>query len=325
MGIHPLWQQYPTIKQDLQQTQKVMTRAVTTRNKEITAALQLFFESGGKLLRPAYFLLFTRFGSKPARKQRFHYAASLEILHAATLIHDDIIDESPLRRNLPSIQQTYGKDMAVYTGDFLFTIYFQLIAQASDDLSGLAFNADNMKRILIGELDQLSLKNNPNITVKQYLQHVQGKTAQLFQFSCYEGARFAKASKRTQILAQRIGYQIGMAFQILDDVLDYSATEEALQKPVLEDIRNGNYTLPLIYAMAENREAFALLAKGDELTDEDISLLVARIHEYGGLEKAQQLAERYTQRALREINKLPNIPEKAILHELTGQLLNRQN
>lgn len=325
MAIHPLWKNYPTIEKELLQTQKIMNDAVKIRNKEMTAALQLFFQAGGKLLRPAYFLLFTSFGTVPSQKRKYQFAASLEILHAATLIHDDIIDDSPLRRDRPSIQATYGKDIAVYAGDFLFTVYFQLLAEAIEDLNSLAVNANNMKKILIGELDQMNLKDNPNITIKQYIQHIQGKTAQLFQFSCYQGANFAKASKRTQLLAQRIGYEIGMAFQILDDVLDFTATEAELQKPVLEDIRNGNYTLPLIYAMEADRKAFAFLEKGTDLTEADITRALELIAQHEGVSKAQKLAERYTKRALKEIDKLPNIPEKEILKEITTQLLHRSH
>lgn len=325
MAIHPLWNKYPTMQEQLLATQAVMMKSVKIRNKEMTEALQLFFESGGKLLRPAYFLLFASFGQVPNDKIKYQMAASLEVLHAATLIHDDIIDDSPLRRDRPSIQAAYGKDIAVYAGDFLFTVYFQLLANSSQTTDSLESNALNMKRILVGELDQMHLRNNPNITIKQYLQHIKGKTAQLFQFSCYQGAQVANTSLRIQLLAQRIGYQIGMAFQILDDVLDISSTEAELHKPILEDIRNGNYTLPLIYAMAENREAFHVLDKGDQLTDEDIQLVVANIKKYHGLEKAQKLAIRYTDKALNEINRLPHTPERDILLELTKRLLNRQD
>ncbi|CAM3351178.1 polyprenyl synthetase family protein [Vagococcus fessus] len=325
MAIHPIWDQFPTIQKELTETQKIMMSSVKIRNKEMTEALQLFFKSGGKLLRPAYFLLFSKFGEAPNGKRRLQYAASLEILHAATLVHDDIIDESPVRRDLPSIQALYGKDIAVYAGDFLFTVYFQLLSGASKDLSTLERNSVNMRKILIGELDQLHLKNNPNITIKQYLQHIQGKTAQLFQLSCYEGAHFANTSKRVQLIAQRIGYNIGMAFQILDDVLDYSSTEEDFHKPVLEDIKNGNYTLPLIYAIKENPDYFSILNDDRDLTDDEIAYIVKGIQTFGGIEKASKLAERYTNKALSEINKLPNIPEKEIILTVTTKLLHRND
>ncbi|QIL46020.1 polyprenyl synthetase family protein [Vagococcus coleopterorum] len=326
MAIHSLWDNYPNIQKELIATQKTMNQAVKIRNKEMTAALQLFFKSGGKLLRPAYFLLFTKFGNNVASEtKKMQYAASLEILHAATLVHDDIIDESPVRRDLPSIQATYGKDIAVYAGDFLFTVYFQLLAAASTDTDTLERNAKNMKKILVGELDQLHLRNNPNITTKEYLQHVQGKTAQLFQLSCYEGAKMGGASLRTQLMAQRIGHNIGMAFQIQDDILDFTATSEELHKPVLEDIKNGNYTLPLIYAMQSAPEKFTILQKGTSLTNDDIQEIVTLVKNCGGIGKSQKLAERYTSKAISEIQKLADIEEKEILLAVTKKLLNRQD
>lgn len=326
MAIHPLWNNYPVIQKQLNETQKVMTKAVKIRNEEMTSALQLFFQSGGKLLRPAYFLLFSSFGSLSASEKRYKFAASLEILHAATLIHDDIIDDSPLRRDKPSIQALYGKDIAVYAGDFLFTVYFQLLAQAADDFSVIELNASNMRKILVGELDQMDLQYNTDITVKQYLRHIKGKTAQLFQLSCYEGAKFSKCSIYIQHISQRIGHNIGMAFQILDDILDYSSNEESLHKPVLEDVQLGNYTLPLILAMQENRAVFLpLLEKKQALNSDELRTLVQHIHTYNGIDLAQKMADRFTNKALADIKKLPQTPERDILTEITKHLLKRQD
>ena len=323
MAIHSIWEKFPELQQELLETQKIMNQEVTIRNKEISRALQSFFANGGKLLRPAFFLLFTKFGEVPSNKRKYQYAAAIEILHAATLVHDDIIDEAPVRRNMATIQSLYGKDIAVYTGDFLFTVYFQLVTQATRDYNVLDFNAKNMRHILIGELDQMHLRHNPNITVKEYLRHVKGKTAQLFQLSCAEGARFSGCSKIIQLRAYRIGHDIGMAFQILDDILDFTADEEVLQKPVLEDIQNGNYTLPLILAMKNNREAFDILRTNEDLSEDDVKEILANIKRYDGIKEAQSMAKRYTDSALKEINKLPNVPAKAILKEITQQLLQR--
>lgn len=326
MSIHPLWQAYPELQKELVETQKIMKQAVKIRNQEITAALQDVFQAGGKLLRPAYFLLFTHFGQAVAKTKKYQLAASLEILHVASLIHDDIIDEAPIRRGIPSIQSAYGKDIAVYTGDFLFTVYFQLLAASSNSFKTIDFNARNMKKILIGELDQMHLRYNTEITIKQYFRHIKGKTAQLFQLSCYEGATYANSSVRICHLSQRIGYQIGMAFQILDDILDYTAEAEELQKPVLEDVRNGNYTLPLILALEKAPEQLKpLLAKKAALTDQELREIAMRVKAIGGLDKAQQFAERFTNQALQNISKLPEIPERAILLELTQNLLQRKN
>lgn len=326
MALHPLWEKYPTIQKDLNETRKVMEKSVKIRNKEITQALQLFFDAGGKLLRPAYFLLFSNFGEEVSEKKAHRMAASLEILHVATLIHDDIIDDSPMRRGLPSIQEMYGQDIAVYTGDFLFTVYFHLLATSTRSFRSIEMNANSMKRILVGELDQMNLRYNTDITVKQYFQHIKGKTAQLFEFSCYEGAHFANAPKRIQLTAKRVGYNIGMAFQIMDDVLDYKSTETQMQKPVFEDLRNGYYTLPLILAMEENHDAFVpYLEKKTELSETDINEVQQLIMEAKGIEKAEAIAQRFTDRALDGIKKLPDCLEKDILLDVTSTLLSRNN
>lgn len=326
MIVHPLWEMYPAVQKDLIETKRVMEKSVKIRNKEITATLQLFFGAGGKLLRPAYFLLFSKFGTIESDKKRYRMAASLEILHVATLIHDDIIDDSPVRRSMPSVQALYGKDIAVYTGDFLFTVYFHLLTNATSDLKTIALNAQSMKRILVGELDQMNLRYNTDITVKQYFQHIKGKTAQLFEFSCYEGAHYAHASKIIQLQAKRIGYNIGMAFQIMDDILDYKSTEEDMQKPVFEDMKNGYYTLPLILAMNENRAVFLpYLEKKTELSNQEMKEVQQLIEKYKGIEKAEMIAERFTNKALTSIKKLPDIAEKDILYHVTEVLLDRNN
>ncbi len=326
MAVHPLWEKYPDIKQDLEETKKVMEKSVKIRNKDITQALQLFFEAGGKLLRPAYFLLFSKFGEETSEKKAHRMAASLEILHVATLIHDDIIDDSPIRRSLPSIQATYGQDIAVYTGDFLFTVYFHLLSTSTKNFKTIEMNAHSMKRILVGELDQMNLRYNTNITMKQYFQHIKGKTAQLFEFACYEGAYFADCPKRMQLTAKRIGYNIGMAFQIMDDVLDYKSTEMDMQKPVFEDMKNGYYTLPLILAMEKNHDAFVpYLEKKMDLSAEETKEVQALIIESQGIERAEAIAERFTDKALAGIEKLPACKERDILYDVTATLLKREN
>lgn len=326
MPVHPLWEQYPNIQEELVEVKQVMEKSVKIRNKEITDVLQLFIESGGKLLRPAYFLLFSKFGESKTTKKTYRMAASLEILHIATLVHDDIIDDSPMRRSMPSIQAQYGQDVAVYTGDFLFTVYFHLLATSTTDLKTITMNAQSMKRILVGELDQMNLRHNTNITVKQYFQHIRGKTAQLFEFACYEGAHFSHASKRVQLQAKRIGYNIGMAFQIMDDILDYKASEKEMQKPVFEDMKNGYYTLPLILAMETHHDDFVpFLEKGTDLTDADMLQVQSLIEISGGIERAEKIAARFTMKALQGIQKLPEIPEKGILLDVTETLLLRKN
>lgn len=320
------WKQYPDLENNIKQTCLLIEKVVRVRNDDIASALVTLTNAGGKYLRPAFFFLFTSFGSKNPKtdKELIEIAASIEILHMATLIHDDIVDDSPLRRNTLTIQSQFGKDVAVYTGDFLFTVFFDLVLKTMNGSPYMAVNAKTMKKILVGELDQMQLRYQQDQKVRDYLRAISGKTAALFRLACREGAYFSGADKEVTRLAGHIGHNIGMAFQILDDILDYSADSSSFNKPVLEDLTTGVYSLPLLLAMAHNPQAFQeLLAKKEQMTQDDIQEVSRLVKENKGIEQAKQLANRFTQKALENIKQLPSNKERRILTRLTKELLKR--
>lgn len=320
------WKQYPDLENNIKQTCLLIEKVVRVRNDDIASALVTLTNAGGKYLRPAFFFLFTSFGSKNPKtdKELIEIAASIEILHMATLIHDDIVDDSPLRRNTLTIQSQFGKDVAVYTGDFLFTVFFDLVLKTMNGSPYMAVNAKTMKKILVGELDQMQLRYQQDQKVRDYLRAISGKTAALFRLACREGAYFSGADKEVTRLAGHIGHNIGMAFQILDDILDYSADSSSFNKPVLEDLTTGVYSLPLLLAMAHNPQAFQeLLAKKEQMTQDDIQEVSRLVKENKGIEQAKQLANRFTQKALEDIKQLPSNKERRILTHLTKELLKR--
>lgn len=320
------WKDFPTIQQNLNQTCLLVEQQVKIRNKEIESALIELTHSGGKLLRPAFFFLFTQMGdaSKQNQEQLIKIAASLEILHMATLIHDDIIDDSILRRGIVTIQSKYGKDVAVYTGDLLFTEFFQLLSETMNGSNFLQINAVTMKRLLLGELDQMHTRFKKDMSVSDYLRSVNGKTAELFSLSCLEGAHFGHSSKQVERLARRIGRNIGIAFQVYDDILDYTADTTTLKKPVLEDLAQGVYTLPLIFAMKQAPEKFLpYLEKEAAITAEETLAVAELVAELGGIDEAKYFALKVTQKALADIDKLPESIGKVQLEKLTERLLAR--
>lgn len=320
------WKQYPDLENNIKQTCLLIEKVVRVRNDDIASALVTLTNAGGKYLRPAFFFLFTSFGSKNPKtdKELIEIAASIEILHMATLIHDDIVDDSPLRRNTLTIQSQFGKDVAVYTGDFLFTVFFDLVLKTMNGSPYMAVNAKTMKKILVGELDQMQLRYQQDQKVRDYLRAISGKTAALFRLACREGAYFSGADKEVTRLAGHIGHNIGMAFQILDDILDYSADSSSFNKPVLKDLTTGVYSLPLLLAMAHNPQAFQeLLAKKEQMTQDDIQEVSRLVKENKGIEQAKQLANRFTQKALEDIKQLPSNKERRILTRLTKELLKR--
>lgn len=320
------WIDYPTIEQRLKTVCSIIEEHVTVRNKEIQDVLIDFTYSDGKMLRPALFFLFADLGDPHYKKtdQLTKIAASLEILHMATLIHDDIIDDSPLRRSQVTVQAKYGKDIAVYTGDLLFTQFFELLIESMNGSPFLKTNAQAMKRLLLGELDQMHTRYNIHESIDDYLQSINGKTAELFWLACLEGAHFGGLDTENQERAGEIGRNIGIAFQVFDDILDYTSDSGTLKKPILEDLAQGVYTLPLLFAKEQapaafapylNKKAALSLAEAQEVAD-----LVVR---YGGVEKARAFAVTYTQKALDDIDLLPEAPSKAKIRSLTELLLQR--
>ena len=244
----------------------------------------------------------------------------------ATLIHDDVIDESPERRHVTTIHQDYGQRNAIYAGDLLFTCYFDQVLIAAKTADDVKINTAAMRAILQGELDQMAHNFDPTTTVDDYLAIARGKTARLFSLSCEQGAHFAGADASVVKLAQQIGERMGLAYQMLDDVLDYAGDEALTQKPVLNDLRDGVYSLPLIYALtAEPQLAEQLPQPGDHISNEQLLTIRDQVIAFGGVTQAQQLATHYTKTALNLIDQLPTGETQQTLRRLVTELLVRNH
>lgn len=323
---HPMWNNYPNIQALLLECLELIKEKIAIENKEIEKTVTDLIERQGKLLRPAYFFLFSRLGNatQDEHDKIIAAAASTEVLHLATLIHDDIIDESKMRRGIETVQSKHGKDVAVYTGDLLLSVYFDLLADATDSVEIIKLNTLSMKRVLMGELNQMANVYNTDITYEDYLKSIKGKTAQLFELSCYQGAYFGQCDPEIIEKSRLIGQNIGIAFQMLDDILDYTQTPEILSKPVLNDVKQGIYTLPLILGMETSADFLPFLKKGEHLSDSDLADLVSLLHKNNCIERAHVIAKKYIDKALASIETLPNHPEKDVLYSLTSKLLIRK-
>lgn len=325
MKIHELWKEYPAIAKELEKTLTLMEKSISINNKDVHDVIIEMISSGGKLLRPAYLILFSKFG-KPDKKKIIALAAAMESLHTATLIHDDIVDEARTRRNIETIQYRFGKDVAVYAGDYLFVSSFKMLANHASTLKSIQHNANSMEAILSGELGQMSKRYDAEVSVADYLDNISGKTAELFALSCFVGTYEAGCSLLFANKAKKMGLSIGMAFQIIDDVLDYSQDSQTIGKPVLEDVKQGVYSLPLLYALeTEANRLLPLLNKKLEMTDQDAEKVYQIVHEANGVKRAEKLAQDYTEKALKTINSLAKHDEKTAntLYELTDSLLKR--
>ncbi|EAC9546861.1 polyprenyl synthetase family protein, partial [Listeria monocytogenes] len=165
MKLHSMWQEYPALQADLSASLQLMEKSLKLKNKEVEQAILSMIHSGGKLLRPAYQLLFSAYGSDKDREKAVALAASIEMLHTASLIHDDIVDHADTRRKLPTIRSEFGNDVAVYAGDYLFVCCFKLMADYASSMKSLQINSRSMEKILAGELGQMSKRYDLSVTV----------------------------------------------------------------------------------------------------------------------------------------------------------------
>lgn len=316
------WQQYPLVKDDLQRVNALINEKINVADPELSKALQKMANNGGKYLRPALLLLFAKNSATAKTNEHLiKLAASIEVLHTATLIHDDIIDDSPKRRGLVSIQSSFGKDIAVYAGDLLFTVFFSLIAEVLYTSPYLQVNAQIMHKILNGEIGQMNARFDMDQSFLTYLRNINGKTAAIFSLACQEGAFFGGASRREVALAKRIGQNIGLSFQMLDDILDYS-DGKTLNKPVMEDLATGVYSLPLLMVLQDHRaELLPYLSKKQVMTKTDMEKVKQIVIARGGVTKAKALAEKFIAKALTQIKALPASTQRDLLEKLSVRLL----
>jgi octaprenyl-diphosphate synthase len=270
----------------------------------------------GKRLRARLTLLSARLcGLEGPRVERL--AAAMELLHQATLIHDDVIDESRRRRHRLTLNARYGNQAAVLSGDLIFVKAVSLLL-AGD--YGSAINAIVVRAatdVCLGEIQELQFQQNPKLTPAQYLNIVSKKTASLMAAACESGAAAAQAKPDVCRQLQRYGYEFGIAFQIQDDLLDVVGRVAWLGKPVGADIQSGRITLPVIFGLrrcrGRNRQILSTAVRRGGLRTAPVRRLLERC---GALAQARDLAQAYARRAQTALQKLPAGPARAALAEL---------
>lgn len=234
-------------------------------------------------------------------------AAAIEILHLATLVHDDIIDNADLRRGDITLQKKYGKRTAVICGDYLLSTALRIAAQISNKKDYMEMELpDYVGSICLGELNQHINNGNLNLSIYRYLKIISGKTAALFEASFYAGSIFAGCSEEEMKKYKRIGNYVGMIFQLTDDCMDFENTVETANKPVQSDYEQGVITLPLIHALSQLPE-FKSKAEKSGVTRDEINEAVAKT---GGIGFTRMLVQKYYNKAERLIKELDASDEK---------------
>lgn len=255
--------------------------------------------SGGKRLRPLLTLASARLCGLNESDEAVHLAASVEFIHTATLLHDDVVDDSSLRRGAASANAVWGNKASVLVGDFLYSRAFQLMV-ADKNLATLKTLADASAVIASGEVAQLTTANDLNTDHQSYLDVIEAKTAALFAAACQVGGEAARAPQ-SQIEAVRdYGHNLGMAFQLIDDALDYSADQEKLGKTVGDDFAEGKVTLPVLLAFesgdAEEQAFWRRTIENLDQNDDDLDRAKALISKHNALRGTVEAAERYGQK-----------------------------
>jgi heptaprenyl diphosphate synthase len=308
----------PELAQQMAQVEEHIRQATQSREAILARASARLAASGGKRLRPALVILGGAFGPEKQSAVLPEIAAAIELLHMATLVHDDIIDDSPTRRGEPTVQAHYGKDVAVFTGDFLLTKALLLLTKGKSD-QRMSDLAKVMVHICEGEVGQYADRFR-TASVVRYLKRIHGKTAALYGISLAAGAHQSGADEKTCQRLAKYGIFFGMAFQIYDDLLDYTASSQQLGKPVGYDVLSGVYTLPLLYALKDKGHGEALSELLKARQEVAASQVVDIVRHTNGLEQAQALLRRYVDKAMGCLAGLPDSEAKSILVALPGQL-----
>jgi octaprenyl-diphosphate synthase len=320
-----LSQIFEPIRADLERVDEEFARHVQSKVALIPQIGQYIRTSGGKRIRPAVLLMSSRLVGYDGDRAIL-YAAVVEFIHTATLVHDDIIDDSDLRRGRLAVHSRWGNDITVLLGDYLY-IKSMAMALTHDELDIIRNLCDVTLRMIEGELYQLTKNGDADITEEEHFDIMRRKTAYLFGGCAQIGGMLAKVSTEREQALQEYGFNLGMAFQIVDDLLDFTGDAQAVGKPIASDLREGKVTLPLIAAMRRGTEAQRTLIRNAIETGalEELDHISAIVRETGALEVAHQAAAAEAQRAMSAAQQLPPNEHSEALLQLAASLLQRRN
>ncbi|MBS1052008.1 polyprenyl synthetase family protein [Gluconobacter kondonii] len=285
--------------------------------------------AGGKRLRPLLTLAASRlcgYQSTPENQRHVGLAACVEFIHTATLLHDDVVDESNLRRGLASANAVFGNKASVLVGDFLFARSFQLMT-ADGSLKVMAILSDASATIAEGEVLQMVTQNDLSTPVERYLEVIHGKTAALFAAACRVGAVVADRPEAEEVALDRFGTNLGMAFQLVDDALDYAADQQVLGKTVGDDMREGKITLPVLAAYEagspEDRAFWERVIEKGEQTDADLPHALALIEKTGAIATTIARARVYAAEAVEALSIFPDSELRRLMAETVQYTVDR--
>ena len=314
---------FAPVEADLEQLVENLKQLVGARNPILYAAAEHLFQAGGKRMRPAIVFLLSRAisGDDDISARHRRLAEITEMIHTASLFHDDVVDESELRRGVETVNYRFGNRIAIQAGDFMFAQASWYLANL-DNLQVVKLLSEVIKDFAEGEIQQGLSSFDTDVSLDSYLEKSYYKTASLIANSAKAAGVLSDVSLELQEDLYQFGRGVGLAFQVVDDILDFTGTTDSLGKPAGSDLKSGNLTAPVLFAMEEKPYLRVLIER--ELTEPgDWEEAIALINNSQGIIKARALAESFSTKALQHLEKLPASPSKQALVELTDYIIRR--
>ncbi len=318
-------QDVPLLADELSSLERELTRATEDAEETLRAAARHLMGSGGKRIRPTVTLLACG-ACNGDLGAAVPFACAAELTHSATLLHDDVIDDGPTRRGQPASRVLWGNAVSVLSGDWLLTRALEIVAAQPARSAALPSLLATMRRLVEGEVLQLSLRGSFEATEEDYFDVVRGKTASLFGWSAAAGAWAAGVRGEVPAALAEFGEGIGMAFQLVDDALDYCGEPDLLGKRLGQDFSEGKATLPLIRAFQSEpglRDRLSRLVEGREDGAAVAADVIEAVKRTGGVEAARAVAREHTASAMKALEKVPDGPHRRAITEAARSLTER--
>ncbi|MCC3358320.1 heptaprenyl diphosphate synthase component II [Bacillus sp. REN16] len=313
---------YSYLNTDLAIIEKELEASIKGKHPVLQQAGLHLLQSGGKRLRPVFVLLGGKFGKYDIDVIK-NVAVTLELIHTASLVHDDVIDDADIRRGRPTIKAKWDNKIAMYAGDYILGSSLEIITKLPNPLLHKLL-AHTIVEVCLGEIEQIKDKYRFDQNLRCYLRRIKRKTALLIASSCQLGAVAAEVPADVHKKLFLYGYYVGMAFQITDDILDFTSSDEQLGKPAGSDLLQGNITLPVLYAMKDQNLKQQIIQVSERTTASEIKPLIKAIKQSDAIIQAEALSNRYLEKAYKILEELPSSRARNTLYNVAKYIGKRK-
>lgn len=316
---------YTRKKKDIAAIEKELEESIHADHSMLRDTSLHLLKAGGKRIRPVFVLLSGEFGNYQLQTMK-HVAVPLELIHMASLVHDDVIDDANTRRGQLTVRSKWDNRIAMFTGDYIFAKALGVITEIHNPTVHQIMSKAIVE-MSIGEMEQIRFFFHSDQTIRDYLLRIRRKTALLIAISCQLGAVAANAPEWISNKLYAFGYNVGMSFQIRDDILDLIGTEKQMGKPPGSDVKQGNITLPVLFALEDKSLKPHILTELERIQQLDgqteVSKLLDMIRSSEGIHRAEALSQKFMDKAIASLDKLPDIQAKKDLIEVAYFISNR--